>query len=84
MEELISFIIQEALILIPALIVLGKMLKDTPNVKDWLIPYILLACGVIGTVAILGLTASAVIQGVLVAGASVYLHQIYKQTKDLD
>ena len=82
--EFLNFIIEEALILIPALIVLGKMLKDTPHLKDWLIPYILLIGGVVGSIAIIGFTAPAVIQGVLVSGAAVFGHQLYKQSKELE
>lgn len=81
-QELLSFIISEAYILIPVLIILGKLLKSTPFISDWLIPYILLFVGVGFSIAILGVSAHSVIQGVLVTGAAVFGHQLFKQYKE--
>jgi uncharacterized membrane protein len=75
-------VIEEALILIPVLFVLGTIIKKTPNVKDWVIPYVLLVLSVGLTVALMGLTVEAVIQGILVAGATVFSHQLIKQAKE--
>lgn len=77
--ELMEYIVDEALIIIPALWVLGAILKRTPNVPDWSIAYVLLALGVVGTVAILGFMPQNIVQGVLVAGAAVLGHQLVKQ-----
>lgn len=78
--EIMDFIIEQAFILIPALYVLGKMLKNTKKIEDWLIPWILLILGVIGAVAIMGFNINAVIQGVLVVGVTVYSNQLFKQS----
>lgn len=75
-----DYIIEQALILIPVLLVLGKMLKTIPSFPDWGIPWALLALGVGGALALIGLTVDAAIQGVLVTGAAVYGNQLYKQT----
>lgn len=83
-ELLNEFLIDEALIVIPALLILGKIFKETPNVKVWTIPYILLILGIVITVALLGFNIDAIIQGVLVAGAAVFGHQLYKQAKEKD
>jgi NhaP-type Na+/H+ or K+/H+ antiporter len=82
--DLLRYIVEEAFIVIPALWVLGAFLKKTPKVKDWVILWILLAVGVVFTVAIIGFTAKAVVQGILVAGAAVLGHQIVKQTKKMN
>ncbi|MBU8908478.1 phage holin family protein [Desertibacillus haloalkaliphilus] len=84
MSELVNHIIEEAYILIPVLLVLGTMLKKTPNIKDWLIPYIVLFIGVGFSIALLGFNVDAVIQGVIVAGVSVFGHQMLKQYKKKD
>ncbi|MFL0247437.1 phage holin family protein [Candidatus Clostridium stratigraminis] len=80
--DLIELITEQALILIPVLYIIGILLKNTPKLKDWLIPYILLVLGIVGSVSIIGLTVQAVIQGILVAGAAVFSHQLIKQTTD--
>jgi len=77
-----KYISSEALILIPALYVVGMILKNTPKFKDWLIPYVLLALGVMGAVGILGFNVKAVIQGILVTGTTVFTNQLIKQAKD--
>ncbi len=82
MEFLNEYLIEEALIVIPALLILGKIIKETPKIKSWTIPYILLVLGVSATVAMLGINADAIIQGILVSGAAVFGHELYKQVKD--
>lgn len=83
MQELLNeFLIDEALIVIPVLLILGTFIKGTPKIKNWLIPYILLGLGVIFTVAIMGFGVDSIIQGVLVSGAAVFSNQLYKQVLD--
>ncbi|MGC5326630.1 phage holin family protein [Brevibacillus sp. SYSU BS000544] len=64
-----------------ALLVIGYFLKKTPMVKDWLIPWILVGIGIVLACGVLkGITVVAIIQGVLVAGATSLTHQLWKQT----
>lgn len=85
MAELVNeYIVEQALIVIPVLLILGAFIKGTPNIKDWLIPYILLGLGVIFTVALTGFNVDSIIQGVLVSGAAVFGNQLYKQAKNKD
>lgn len=85
MQELLNeYIVEQALIVIPVLLILGAIIKNTPNIKDWLIPYILLGLGVIFTVALTGFNIDSIIQGVLVSGAAVFGNQLYKQAKNKD
>lgn len=79
--EIIEYITQNALILIPALLVLGKIIKEIKTIPDKFIPLILLPFGVVGAMALGGWTVDSAIQGVLVTGAAVYGNQIYKQLK---
>lgn len=79
-----EYIVDKALILIPVLLILGKMLKSTPRCPDWCIPWILLVCGIALSVLMLGVHVDAVIQGALAAGAAVYGNQLWKQTQNKD
>ncbi len=79
MEFLYDYIIEQALIVVPVLLVIGQILKSTPKMKDWLIPYILLMFGITFTVGIMGFNMQAIVQGVLVSGAPVFANQLYKQ-----
>ena len=74
-----KFITEQALILIPVLYVVGMFLKSTEKISDKYIPTILLVVGVIGANALLGVSVNSTIQGVLVAGTSVFANQIIKQ-----
>lgn len=78
--NLMNYIVEQALILVPVLYILGLMLKQTKQIKDWTIPWILLVCGVCGSIALIGPNANAVIQGILTAGAAVFGDQLVKQT----
>ena len=78
--NLMDYIIQDAYILVPVLYVIGIFLKRTPKVPDWLIPWILTGLGMIGAFFLSGMKLSGILQGVLVAGVTVFANQLYKQT----
>ena len=91
--EYLQYIRAELLVLIPVLYLVGLALKAS-RLKDCFIPLVLggasiLLCALwvfanspIHTASQFALAAfSAISQGVLVAGASVYANQIYKQLK---
>ncbi|WP_425292374.1 phage holin family protein [Clostridium sporogenes] len=80
--NLMDYIVEQALILIPALYVIGIMLKQTSKIKDWTIPWILLVLGIIGAISLMGFNANAVIQGILVTGVAVYTNQLIKQSTE--
>ena len=77
--ELLSYITDNALILIPVLLILGQIVKGIAVIPDKWIPLLLLPVGVAGALALMGPSVAAAIQGVLVAGAAVYGNQIVKQ-----
>ena len=70
--EIIGYIMDNALILIPALIVIGAIIKQVEAIPNKWIPLILLPLGIAGALALGGLSADSVIQGILVTGAAVY------------
>jgi len=78
--DFINYITENALILIPVLLVIGAILKNTEGIKDKYIPVILLPIGIPLSVWIMkGLSVYSVIQGILVTGAAVYGNQLIKQ-----
>lgn len=79
MENLMSYVMDNALILIPVLYVLGAILKGTEKVEDKYIPVILLPVGIVLAMLIVGFNVNGFIQGILVTGATVYANQLVKQ-----
>lgn len=87
MENMQQFIKPELLVIVPVLYIIGLMLKNAKVIEDKFIPLII---GIIGIVLALiyviatsgfGLMAAfvAVTQGILCAGAAVYVNQLTKQ-----
>jgi len=84
--EILNYITENALVLIPVLIIIGLILKKLEFITDKFIPLILLPIGIVGAVLLGGTftmpgVVESVIQGVLVTGAAVYGNQIVKQLK---
>lgn len=84
MNDLIEFVQEQIIVLVPVLYVIGSLLKNTPKMPDWLIPWTLLVVGISMAVLILDDPLQGVIQGILVAGATVMAHQLVKQTSERD
>ena len=89
-----EYIKPELLVLIKVLYFIGMGIKNTELIKDKYIPIILGVIGVIvsaiyiiatsqikGYQEVLTVIFTAIVQGILVAGASVYVNQVIKQTK---
>lgn len=76
-----DYIINDALILIPVLNIIGMIFKNISNEKfsDKLIPIALLIIGIIFANFMIGFGVDAFIQGTLVTGASVFINQLFKQ-----
>ena len=79
--DFMNYIIENALILIPVLYILGSFLKALEFIKDKYIPCILLAIGIAFSIALTGFNVNAVIQGILVTGVTVLGNQLIKQSK---
>lgn len=84
MEDVLNFIVEEALIMIPVLMFLGWVIKHTEAIVSNWIPPILLLVGIAFTPWLLGgYSADNIVQGALVAAGAVMAHQIYIQGKEL-
>ena len=70
--------------LIPALYVIGVILKKTEHIPGSILPVILLPLGIVGAVALMGFSAESVIQGILVTGATVLTNQVVKQSSKVE
>jgi len=78
---MLEYITENALLLIPVLNIIGTIIKNTEKIPDKYIPIILLGFGIVGAIAIMGVSAQSVVQGVLVTGTAVYGNQVVKQIK---
>lgn len=78
---MLEYISENALLMIPVLNIIGMIVKNTEKIPDKYIPIILLAFGIMGAIAILGLSPQSVVQGVLITGTAVYGNQVFKQLK---
>ena len=79
--EILSYIMENALVLIPVLVIIGEIIKNIEKIPDKWIPLILLPLGIAGALCLGGLSVDSAIQGILVTGAAVYGNQIVKQLK---
>ncbi len=79
--EILTYITENAIILIPVLVIIGLILKKLEFIPDKYIPLILLPLGIVGAMALGGWTFVSAIQGILVTGAAVYGNQIVKQLR---
>ena len=77
--DFIKYITENALVLIPVLFIIGQVIKGIEKVADKYIPIILLPVGILGSIALSGVSADSVIQGILVVGVTVYGNQLVKQ-----
>lgn len=77
--EILSYIMDNALILIPVLLVLGQIVKGIQKIPDKWIPLLLLPIGIAGALALGGPSVDSAVQGVLVTGVAVYGNQVVKQ-----
>lgn len=75
-----QYVTQNALILIPALFIIGMFIKNTEQIKNKYIPFILLVIGIAGAIGIMGFSVNSIVQGILVTGAAVYADQLIKQS----
>ncbi len=82
MDNLISFIPEQLLILVAALYVIGAGCKKYKQLDNKYIPVVLLILGIGFSVWMLRLSADAVLQGVICWGISIGINQTYKQLKE--
>ncbi len=83
--DILSYIMDNKLILIPVLYIVGYIIKNTALIKNKFIPLILLGLGMLLSVLMGGDTiVNNIIQGILVAGATVLTNEVVVQSKKTD
>lgn len=85
--EILNFIQENNIIVILALLIIGKILKDIDNkyINNKYIPLVLLPVGIGLVVWNQGsVDAQTFLQGILCAGCAVYGNQIYKQLSKVE
>lgn len=80
---ILEYVVDTFLILIPFLIIIGFVVKNTKRVSDELIPIILIILGIAGAIGLNGFGIDSIIQGVLVAGGAVLSNETIKQMMKL-
>ena len=79
-EILLNYIVEDGLILIPVLYVIGYIIKQTNILSNRWIPLVLLVIGIMFSIFLLNdPIVDRVIQGVLIAGVTVFIDQVKKQ-----
>lgn len=81
--DVLSYILEEGLIVIPALYILAEIIKGTGIVKNKWIPAILLIISLVLTPLIVrgGYTADNIVQAILIAGATVFSNELITQSR---
>lgn len=83
--EILEYVVQEGLVMVPVLYILGEIIEHTDTLANKWIPPILLVVSLGFTPFLLnGFTADNIVQAVLVAGVTVFSDQLYKQAKEND
>ena len=79
-EMILNYIVEDGLILIPVLYVIGYIIKNTNILSNRWIPLVLLLIGIIFSIFLLNdPIVDRVIQGILIAGVTVFIDQVKKQ-----
>jgi hypothetical protein len=79
-QQFQNYIAEPIFILVPALWIISVVLRQTPRVPDWVIPYVLLVLGIVGSLSILIELSIPlrITQGVLVAGVAILGNKVAK------
>ena len=83
--DILNYVVQEGLVMIPVLFIIGEIVKGTELLSNKWIPLVVLVISVAFTPLVLGTyTADNVVQAVLVAGVTVFGNELIKQTSKGD
>jgi hypothetical protein len=79
--DILNYVVQEGLVMIPVLFIIGEIIKGTETIENKYIPVILLVLSLALTPFVLGgYTADNIVQSVLVAGVTVFGNELIKQS----
>lgn len=83
--NVLDYIVQEGLVMIPVLYIIGEIIKGTELLGNKWIPLTVLVISIVFTPLLLGAyTADNVVQAVLVAGVTVFGNELVKQSSKGD
>lgn len=83
--DILNYVVQEGLVMIPVLFIIGEIIKDTELLSNKWIPLVILIVSVGFTPLVLGAyTADNIVQAVLVAGVTVFGNELIKQSSKGD
>ena len=83
--DILNYVVQEGLVMIPVLFIIGEIIKSTELLSNKWIPLSLLIVSIGFTPLLLGAyTADNVVQAVLVAGVTVFGNELIKQSSKGD
>ena len=79
--DILNYVVQEGLVMIPVLFIIGEIVKGTELLSNKWIPLVVLVISVAFTPLVLGAyTADNIVQAVLVAGVTVFGNELIKQS----
>ena len=79
--DILNYVVQEGLVMIPVLFIIGEIVKGTELLSNKWIPLVVLVISVAFTPLVLGTyTADNIVQAVLVAGVTVFGNELIKQS----
>ena len=79
MNDLIQFVPNDLMLLIPSTYVLGIFLKQANFIKDKYINLFLLLFAIAGSIGLQSWSVTAFLQGIIVAGVATLINQTAKQ-----
>ena len=83
--DILNYVVQEGLVMIPVLFIIGEIVKSTELLSNKWIPLGLLVVSIGFTPLLLGAyTADNVVQAVLVSGVTVFGNELVKQSSKGD
>ena len=83
--DILNYVVQEGLVMIPVLFIIGEIVKGTELLTNKWIPLALLIVSVGFTPVVLGAyNANNIVQAVLVAGVTVFGNELIKQSSKGD
>lgn len=83
--DILNYVVQEGLVMIPVLFIIGEIVKGTELLGNKWIPLVILIASLGFTPLLLGAyTAENLVQAVLVAGVTVFGNELIKQSSKGD
>ena len=83
--DILNYVVQEGLVMVPVLFIIGEIVKGTELLSNKWIPVAVLIVSIGFTPLVLGAyTAENIVQAILVAGVTVFGNELIKQTSKGD